>query len=215
MFPNPARWNLTAEIPVRLHFLKTFMAKRANLILIFSFVLLAGIAHAEQTVSVVILPFRIHAQQDMAYLQKEIPLAIKKQLEQEGANVLILDQQPELSGKSGSHPFEEILKLAARTGADYVIFGSLTWIGQSFSLDAKLVASQKQAAPDVFSAEGRGAENLPGIVKKMVQEIVAKLFGREKIIQIVIKGNNRIEEDAIRRVIRGKAGDIYNLQKNQ
>ena len=195
-----------------MHFLKTFMAKRVNLILIFSFVLLAGIAHAEQTVSVVILPFRIHAQQDMAYLQKEIPLAIKKQLEQEGANVLILDRQPELSGKPGSQPFEEILKLAARTGADYVIFGSLTWIGQSFSLDAKLVASQKQAAPDVFSAEGRGAENLPGTVKELVQEIELKLFKREKIVKVVIKGNNRIEKDAILRVISIKTGDTYNLQ---
>jgi outer membrane protein insertion porin family len=189
------------------------MAKRVSLILIFSLILLTGVTRARQTVSVVILPFRIHAQQEMAYLQKEIPLAIKKQLEQEGANVLILDRHPEAPTGPGAQPFDAIRKIGVSTGADYVILGSLTWIGQSFSLDAKLVAANRQQPPDVFSAEGRGAENLPGIVKKTVQEIVAKLFGREKIIQIVIKGNNRIEEDAIRRVIRVKAGDIYNLQK--
>lgn len=189
------------------------MAKHVSLILLFAIIFLAGVAGARQKVSVVILPFRIHAQQEMAYLQKEIPLAIKKQLEQEGANVLILDRQSEPPAGHGDQPFEQIRKLGVSTGADYVILGSLTWIGQSFSLDVKLVAVHKQQPPDVFSAADRGAENLPGTVKKLVQEMGAKLFGREKIVQIVIKGNNRIEEDAIRRVIQLKAGDLYNPQK--
>jgi hypothetical protein len=48
-------------------------------------------AIAEQPPSAVILPFEIFAEQDLTYLQTEIPSALNNALEQAGARVLLLD----------------------------------------------------------------------------------------------------------------------------
>lgn len=188
------------------------MINRAYVILLVLIYLLAEAAYAQQPPRIVIMPFEIHAQEDLSYLQKQIPQAIKTQLEQEGAKVLILDTMSVSSWKELAESANEIRKLAVQTGADYVLWGSLTLLGQNFSLDAKLLAPEKEEEPHVFTVEGEGVENLPGSVNKLVQDLGLILFKREKVVEIRINGNNRIEEDAIRRVIKLKQGDIYNLK---
>jgi outer membrane protein insertion porin family len=189
------------------------MIKRAWWILLLLTGLLTDVAFAQQSVRVVILPFEIYAQQDLSYLQNEIPQAIKTQLEQEGANVLILDRASLESRNIRTDRIEDIRKVGRDVGADFVLWGSLTWIGQNFSLDAKLLSTREDAKPDLYSVEGEGVENLPGTLKNLVNELGLKLFSRERIVKVLIKGNERIEEDAIRRVLKVKAGDIFN-EKN-
>jgi len=189
------------------------MIKRAWWILFLLTGLLIEVASAQQSVRVVILPFEIYAQQDLSYLQKEIPKVIKTQLEQEGANVLVLDRTSLESRNIRIDHMEDIRQLRIDIGAQYILWGSLTWIGQNFSLDAKLLSSKEVEKPDLFSVEGEGVENLPGTLKNLVDELGLKLFKRQKIVKVLIKGNDRIEEDAIRRVLKIKSGDVFN-EKN-
>ena len=193
-------------------FYMDFLTYRAHLILFVFICLFAEMAYAQQPTSVVIMPFEIHAQGDLSYLQKQIPQAIKTQLEQEGANVLILDSMSISSWKKLAESTAEIRNFAAQTGADYAVWGSLTLLGQNFSLDVKLLTPEDSEEPYAYSVEGEGVENLIGSVNKLVQELGLKLFKRQKIVQVLIRGNNRIEEDAIRRVLKIKAGDLYNLK---
>jgi outer membrane protein insertion porin family len=188
------------------------MINRACLTLLVLISLTTEVVYAQKSVRVVIMPFEIYAQEDLSYLQKEIPEAIKTQLEQEGAKVLLLDSTSIPSREARAEGFTAIRELGIQTGADYIIWGSLTWLGQNYSLDAKLLSSFEKEEPDVFSAEGEGVENLPGTVKELVGELGLKLFKREKIAKVLIRGNNRIEEDAIRRVIKTKKGDVYILK---
>ncbi|MGD2012263.1 MAG: outer membrane protein assembly factor BamA [Desulfobacterales bacterium] len=174
--------------------------------------LLAEIVRAQQPVSVVIMPFETHAQDDLSYLQMQIPQAIKSLLDQEGADVLIYDTMSISSWKELAESRTEIRNIGVQTGADYVVWGSLTLFGQNFSLDVKLLASEDGQEPDTFTVEGEGVENLSASVNKLVQELALKLFKRQKMVQILIQGNNRIEEDAIRRIIKIREGDLYNLK---
>lgn len=141
-------------------------------------------------------------------MQKQIPQAIKTQLEQEGAKVLVIDQESLESRNMQADNLKDIREMGIETGTDYVVWGSLTWIGQNFSLDAKLLSPSEDEKPQLFSAEGEGVENLPGTLTILVNELGLKLFKREKITEVRIKGNNRIEEDAIRRVLKIKPGDV-------
>jgi outer membrane protein insertion porin family len=75
-----------------------------------------------------------------------------------------------------------------------------------------MLPAKKVEDPHVFSAEGEGVENLPATVKALVQQMALKLFKRETIVEVQIKGNQRIEEDAIRRIIKIKKGDVFNLK---
>jgi outer membrane protein insertion porin family len=184
------------------------MIKRAWLILFLLVVPMNDVAVAQQTARVIILPFKIHAREDLSYLQKEIPQVIKTQLEQEGARVLILDQESLESRSIQTDRLEDIRELGLQTGGDYIIWGSLTWIGQNFSLDAKLLSSSEAEKLQIYSVQGEGVENLPGTLADLVKELGLKLFKREKVVDILIKGNNRIEEDAIRRILKIKTGDV-------
>jgi outer membrane protein insertion porin family len=188
------------------------MIKRVCPFLLWSIFLIAGVANAQQTVRVIILPFEVYAQEDLSYLKQQIPQVIKTQLEQEGARVLILDNQTIASRQLRTDSVSAMRQIGVETGAQYVVWGSLTWLGQNFSLDSKLLSSDKVEDPHVFSAEGEGVENLPATVKALVQAMALKLFKRETIVEVQIKGNQRIEEDAVRRILKIKKGDVYNLK---
>ena len=167
-------------------------------------------------VSVAVLPFQINSLDDISYLKTEIPEVIKKQLKEDGATVLDIEtvaDRPDLSEKEKIESAEEIRNLGIKNGADYVIWGSLTRIGQKFSVDAKMIKSLGSKPPDVFFVEGENIENLLGTVKELTFKIGIKLFKREKVAEILVEGNKRIDEDAIKRVISTEPGDIYVAQK--
>ena len=102
-----------------------------------------------------------------------------------------------------------IRQYGLQQGADYVIWGSLTRVGQKISIDAKMIPSFGQDPPSVFYAEGTGVENLAKIVRELVDEFSSRLFKQERVTRIRIEGNQRIESDAIERVIKTKPGDVF------
>jgi outer membrane protein insertion porin family len=169
-------------------------------------------ANSQQPVNIVILPFEVFAQKDLSYLQSEIPSALKKTLEQAGARVLVLDAVSEPQWRQRTANLDELKKLGQQSGADYIVWGSLTWIDQQFSLDLKLFESLAAKEPGFFTAEGSGVENLPSAVEKLAQSLNFKIFKRKQVLAIDIEGNQRIETDAIKRVIKSRPGDTYNLQ---
>ena len=170
------------------------------------------IAAAQPPASVVILPFEVFSEKDLSYLQTEIPSALKKSLEQAGARVLLLDPLSEPEWRKRTANIEEIKRLGLQTGANYVLWGSLSWIGQQFSLDLKLFEPLSEKRPRPFMAEGQGIENLPSTVDKLAQELSLIIFERQKILAVEVSGNQRIEADAVKRVIKTQSGDIYNLK---
>jgi outer membrane protein insertion porin family len=155
---------------------------------------------------VLILPFAVYAPGDTSLLQSQIPNVIKTYMEQEGATVLDSAQL-----RIGQRPLsrEEIRKIGISSGADYVIWGSLTRIAQKFSLDASMIDSVRQSAPTVFFVEGENIENLPVTVKKLAVNFGMKIFKRESVAQVLVRGNQRIEADAIQRVIQTRPGNVY------
>jgi outer membrane protein insertion porin family len=180
-------------------------------------VVLAGLGPAAaraQTapVGVVVLPFEVHARPELAYLQNEIPEAIGKQLAAAGASARLLDAQTAQSWRRSAESDAALARLGGQTGADYLVGGSLTWIGQSFSLDARLLSTAADRPAQVFSAVGQGVENLPGAVRKLVEEIGLALFRQSRIVEIAVEGNQRIEADAIRRVVKSKPGDVFSAK---
>jgi outer membrane protein insertion porin family len=167
-------------------------------------------AFSRDTRRVVVLPFQVHAQEDLSYLEDEIPALIKKQLRGQEAEVVEADAGLLSDWRySGGNP-ETAAKIGEKAGSDYVVWGSLTRVGQRFSLDAKLLTVSERPAIKNFYAEGDGIDQLLATVGRLAGEISLRLFGQEKIKEIRLTGNRRIETDAIMRYIRTKPGDVYN-----
>jgi outer membrane protein insertion porin family len=192
--------------------LKAQKIRTICLIVIAGMISFLQIAVAQPPASVVILPLEIFSEKDMSYLQTEIPSALKKSLEQAGARVLLLDPLSEPEWKKRTANIEELKQLGLQTGADYVLWGSLTWIGQQFSLDLKLFEPLSEKPPRPFVAEGQGIENLSPTVDKLARDLRLTIFRRQKILAVEVSGNQRIEADAIKRVVKTQPGDIYNLK---
>lgn len=176
-------------------------------------VIVPNIVCALETVRVVVLPFEVHSVKDLSYMKAEIPGIIKKHLKQAGAVVVDSELPPEFSWGKMASGIDGIRNLGVQGGADYVVWGSLTWIGQQFSMDAKLIKTFGKEPPSVYFAEGKSIEHLLGTVKKLTDKISKRLFKRETVTEVLIAGNKRIESDAIKRVIKTAPGDIL-LAKN-
>lgn len=163
-------------------------------------------------IRVLILPFIIHAQEQQAYLQAEIPAVIQKRLKEEGALVTILGIKGAGVMDAVASGATRLRELGVQKGADHVVWGSLTRIGTRFSLDAKLLETFSETPPRILAVEGEGIENLLGVVKKLGNDLTFTIFKREKVATIEVVGNRRIEADAIKRVIQTKAGNAYSVK---
>jgi outer membrane protein insertion porin family len=168
-----------------------------------------NIAYSIDSVKVVVLPFEIHARKDLSSLQKEILNVIKTYIKEEGAFILTPEAVSAVTLWKTSQSYDAIRNFGIKNGADYIVWGSLTLIGQKFSLDVKMIKSLGEDPPQIFIKEGQGLENLSGVVKQLSRDIGMKLFKRETVSSVVITGNKRIESDAIKKIVKTKPGDIY------
>ncbi len=167
---------------------------------------LAGAADAAERIRVIVLPFEIYASRDFSYLQERIPEVIRENLRADGAEIVEL---PPPVPTPKNLTMGQLRDLAMTHNADYVIWGSMTWIGQQFSLDARMIDAFGRRPVSTFFVEGQRIENLSGVVQELAGRFGMKLFDREQVAKINIAGNQRIEDDAIRRVIKTEPGEIY------
>ena len=182
------------------------MQRSLNLLLMAIILFLPAKVYSLETVRVLVLPFEIHSQQELSYLKTEIPGIFKNHFKQNGAIVIEIDFSLENQPKS----IAGMRNLGIKSGADYVVWGSLTWLEQKFSIDAKMIESFNNKPPNILFVEGEGIENLFGSVKKLAENLGIRLFRRGKVAEVLVEGNKRIETDAIKKYIKTKPGDIFN-----
>ncbi|MDX2452251.1 POTRA domain-containing protein, partial [Desulfosarcina sp.] len=184
------------------------MLRRYIPVLFFSLFLITHTAAAIETVHVLVLPFEIHASQSLSYLTEDIPKVIKEHLQTEGAVPVEIDQAQAAAALAVTSDVDTLKQFGLNIGADSVIWGSMTRIGNDISLDINMV--ETVGTKPVFSVyeSGSGMENLRAVAKKSAEKLARQLFRRELITGVRVTGNKRIEADAIERVIRVKTGDV-------
>jgi len=188
-------------------------------LLFVSILLLYGAgAIAQEEIRVVVLPFEVHAPERLDYLRGQIRDLVEKQLKDEG--VVVIESGEPIEGLPGTEEggLNGLRTLGLRVGADFVIWGSLTKIGKRFSLDVKVMESYGGAPPEPVYVEGEDLETLLDSVQRLARDLGMKIFRREKVAEVIITGNKRIESEAIKRIMKTKKGDIYlakHLQDDQ
>ena len=132
-------------------------------------------------VRVAILPFQIHSAEDLGYLKGGIFDIISSRLAASG--------EIDVIGKSGiervltemrpSRLDEEVAREAGvRLKADYVALGSVTKIGDSISLDARLIDVGGQKPPSGVFAQTKGLDQLMGKVDEFARELGNTILGK-------------------------------------
>ena len=185
------------------------MIKRVWLVCVALLCLFPPCVHAQSDKKVAVLPFRINAQEDLSYLSTEIPKLIKNDLKREGAQIVEPDPVDIEAWATTQTEATDAKRMGVKQGLDFIVWGSLTRIGEKISLDVKVIAPFTAEGTSTFFMAVEGIENLLVSVQKVSREIGFKLFERAKIAGIAITGNKRIEVDAIERYIKTKPGDAY------
>lgn len=129
---------------------------------------------------IAILPFNMHTPSQMAYLQDGVREMLTSRLAWQG-KVQVIDRtltNQALQGNKGDISLETALKAGKSLKADYVLFGSITAMGQSISVDAKIAGLSGAAEPISLYAQTKSLDELLPKINQFSQEINQKLFGR-------------------------------------
>ena len=109
-------------------------------------------------IRLVVLPFEVNADQDLAYLQESLPELLTDRLRDAGFSVVSREEVYELIKEQNVTFLDlDVAKdLAVLSGASYAIYGSLSQVGETLSLDARLVEAFgiKPAKPLFVVKEG-------------------------------------------------------------
>jgi len=182
--------------------------KRVLLVLAAVFTMAWGAHAQEQNPKVAILPFVVHSPKDQASIQKSVEETLVRVAATEGLKVVDSAEVRKVV-KPGEAPRteEQARALGRRLGAGYVLFGSFNMLGNTISLDAKLsdVSGQKRTA-NLF-AEEKGIENLAAASSRIVQQMTMAATSKGVIADIKVRGNDRIEADAIKAAVKSKKGE--------
>lgn len=157
---------------------------------------------------VAVFPFIINSKEPLEYLGEKISQEIRDRLKADGFTIIA----PEDLKKELSHLTEPLNDASAqqigrKLGADLVIWGTLIKVGDALSLEGRLLDLSGKMPVTTLKLQGTGLQSLSGLSRQVAQELSLKILGKEKIVRIVIKGNRRIERDAILGVMQTREGE--------
>jgi len=108
-------------------------------------------------------------------------------------------------------PAQSVLNsLAAPSGAEYVIAGSINRLGQRFSIDLVVFDLLAENPPKYFFKDGPADSGPARLITALLKEVAAYTGRHYRYAAIEVAGNKRIDSGAILRKIKARAGDRYN-----
>ena len=154
---------------------------RVALVLTFTLLALGSARQATaETRKVLVVPFSIHADKDLAFLRKGITAMLSSRLTDVG-KVVVMDQAAAADiVRDLPTPLtrETAAEAGRKAGADYVAFGSLTVFGGSISTDARFVEAATSTLLVTFNETGQSQGDVIGHINAFAGEVNTRVFGR-------------------------------------
>ncbi len=137
--------------------------------------------HAEKPVKILILPFNIHSEKNLSFLREGIEDMLSTRLTLENKIIPISREQTRQVIKDISEPIDQkiALSLGEKLQADYVIYGSLTVLGDSISTDAKFLDTRKNENVAAFYETGENNSDVIFHINRFAAQVNEKVFGRK------------------------------------
>jgi TolB-like protein len=135
---------------------------------------------AAKTATVAIVPFKVNAEKDMSFLRDGVYDMLSTRLTKEGEVEVLNRQTVEKALPATAGPLTEAAgrELGRKLAADYVLFGSLTVLGNSISMDAKMVDVAGAKPTMSFFEQSEDAGGIISRISAMAAAVNEKMFGR-------------------------------------
>ena len=184
--------------------------------------LLAAPTHAAQAARdplILVLPFQINAGEDMAYLNAELPQMISQRLESKGFRVVPADKARAMAQGKGSLDLDTARALAATAGAEYAAYGVFNQLGESFTIETRLVPAKGEGSPQPLTAQGQGAINLGPAIDTLTSQMAGAVAssrgtrepltarGSGSLADVQVRGMKVLDPDVVLMRLRVRKGD--------
>jgi TolB-like protein len=140
---------------------------------------------ADKIYKVAILPFMIHSQENLDYVREGIYDILSSRITSEGRIVVVersLVERAFVEERPTRLDETVAKKIGSRVGADYIVLGSLTKIGDYFSLDARLISITEEKPPVGAYTQHKGIEDVMVKMGDFAQDIGNKILGRRPTV---------------------------------
>lgn len=162
-------------------------------------------------IRIVVLPFEVNAGPELDYLKDSLPELLGDRLKEDGFS--LVDQ--ETVGKLIHEHEVEYLDLATAkdlallSDATWAVYGSFSQVGETISLDVRLVEAYgvKPAKP-LFVVQD-GLINAVPAIEDLAAKIKLELLRKERIESVDVTGTKVLDKDVVLLRLRTKQGDIY------
>lgn len=192
------------------HWTRLHMAMAITL----SCLLLSTAGLAEEKKKLAVLPFLIHAPQPLDHLKQGLQEMVNSRIA--GYGLVTISPETVNRHPASSAPTlqqKDILALARDLKADVIITGTLTQVGRKISLDLKVLDTAPGKPPfSVFVAE-EDMDKLQEAVGKAAKALHTYFAGVVSIDSVHVKGNRRVEAEAILAVVESKKGESVDLER--
>lgn len=148
--------------------------------LITTVALLSATVGAKEKYSVTVLPFALHSSENIEYVRQGIGDMLSSRIAvPDKIDVMRKDIVQEALKKTGGKELElpDVQSIGRQLKSDYVVWGSITKIGASISIDAKLVDMAGGKSDIAISSQSK---NLDDVIPKMndfSQRVVGQILG--------------------------------------
>ena len=134
---------------------------------------------------VAILPFMIYSQENLDYLREGIYDILTSRITVEGRIVVIersLVERALYEERPARLDEVAATKIGMRVGADYIVLGSITKIGDYISLDARMISLTEEKPPLTAFTQHKGIDDVMVKIGDFAQDIGFKILGRRPAI---------------------------------
>lgn len=188
------------------------MRRRLILAIFLIFWVSTGLAPAQEAdlifKKVAVFPFAVLSKTPRDYLGEKVRQEFEERLKAEGFSLVPQeDLTKEISALKEPPNEDQAKQIGRRLGADTVVIGQVILVGEEVSLESRMFDLTGRMAPATMKLQGRGIPSLTGLARQMAGEVALRTMGKERVRRIVVKGNRRVEKDAIVGVMQTREGD--------
>jgi len=130
---------------------------------------------------VAILPFIIHSEENLDYLQAGIYDILFSRVTVEG-RIIVLDRSLVERALLEERPMrldeDAAKRIGMKLGADFIVLGSLTKIGNYISLDARMISLTEEKPPLTAFTQHKGLDDVMVKIGDFAEDIGLKILGR-------------------------------------
>ncbi|MGH7289320.1 MAG: outer membrane protein assembly factor BamA, partial [Myxococcota bacterium] len=169
-------------------------------------------------VVVAVLPFEVHSEKPLDYLEASLADLLATRLEASGQVDVVeaVTVRETLIAWPGERTEDALRRLARELHADWVVVGSLTELAGHYSLDVRVTPAESPVATRTMVLSAQGDDELLDRVNELASEILGIVGGASmapRVARVEVEGAP--DEAALRALLRTHAGEPYDSARTR